>query len=353
MIKKFFMLSVLALCLVACGEAQDEASEPGPEASKNSGSIKAHVEPADRPNIYNVSLQVTEDCIVEKKLNGISEKTIELKGHRIILDMGIAGGSSIVYEARRPETREIIESVKLEIPKDLHVSGNVIAKDLMKSITMQKFGRVIFEKDSKLITGGEKILIETESLVSQGATIVTFESGFDSSNLDGGQLVIKAKEIIGDLFVEMRGKDGVSGAPGSSGAAGYVGQNGKTCQDGQDGGSGGNGGDGLAGTNGGNSGALFVEIKDNSKGNLTYVMRSGKGGLGGPGGSGGPGGAGGKGGKGKYSREHDGCDPGKDGHYGPRGADGKPGASGLDGFLEPVCVRIAGNLEGDCRAFSF
>jgi len=95
--------------------------------------------------------------------------------------------------------------------------------------------RVYFYKNSKLITNGFNVKIQTQKLQVDQAEILTFEDG-SKANLNqigksGGEISIEANETQGSLQVNMRGQhggDGINGEPWS-----YSAPNGQTGDAGQ------------------------------------------------------------------------------------------------------------------------
>lgn len=260
--------------------------------------------------------------------------------------------NEITYSCDILDTNKIVlKSFKQTLMKSYVVSG---IKPISTIIGASRADTLVFTKGSYLLMGGLDRKISVNKLISDGGTIATFlsndvDSTSDNSNGEsGGSIKLMAKESIGKLNVELRGKNAgkqtfIHPVPGPrkadkslnarcSNPKNCNGRNGKPGEDGKT---------GKAGYKGGDSGSInFIGIADQDF-ELIISYFPGKGSAGGAGGEGGAGGPGGKGDK--YSMlvpcGQDGMANcfininGKDGQPGPpgrKGADGKRGADGMN-----------------------
>lgn len=283
-------------------------------------------------------------------------------------DLDVQPGEVYFYEWGSVKSGSFspLGSARVAVPLDLEVRGEVqdgsdIANRLFKT---SRFGQLIFREGAVVTTMGRDLVWDAETMTFENTLVRSFAVGATAapgqSGRSGGRLVLKGREIRGDLRFEGRGENGGDGLPGANPGPELRGEAGPagtppvgsmspphlyggftfTCT-----GPGGNGGTGFPGKvgypggpggNGGDSGEVIVRVEkrvDFTLDSIFDVGRGGLGGVGGPGGEGGPGGAGGvppqK--EGGYAVTPQNCVSGFGGAGGPRGPRGPEGQRGFTG----------------------
>jgi hypothetical protein len=298
------------------------------------------------------------------------------------------------------EDLTLISEWAIKTPLDINLSqlGNTFGLVTPMDLTAH---RVFIDKEQPVITNGFDLKINTDELIvlknglpdtsayedlgvnnknnDENAIIATFtEEGinqhtsydlpglpktFWSEGKDGGNIVIKTKNAIGNINVFLRGQNGLNGSDGvpfiERAPSGPNGADGVSdwvdsprighivCQkhptSGGPGLPGSNGRPGDNGKKGGNSGVLLLEISEKApQFNLKVYKEIGKAGIAGKGGAGQLGGLGGNPGN-SATR----CSTASSGENGKDGEKGIDGVRESDGIFQNECISI-GEGFGRC-----
>lgn len=258
---KMFLIAVLGLSITACIKVRDpnkegEKSQEAKIAPQQVSEITYEVEALPEPQKYLVRFKnLSSDTVISKSNNQL------LESHE---DVATEAGN-VEYQVLSGGHRK---SVQVRIPKDLIVSGVTLLSSLPlenlkndpRGVTKRLSfdGRLYFLAGSKLVTQGTHVLIEAQSIESEGATIETLEANKQlAQNADathGGRIYLKSPSLRGALHFVMRGEEGQLRNYNRRGP--------------------------MTGYNGGNSGYLVVDIQDRSNGAITYELLPGKAGVG-------------------------------------------------------------------------
>lgn len=259
-------LVVLTFGLSACIKIRDPKKEA--EKSQNAPhpvtQISYEITPLPQPNRYLVKfLGLTPEALLQRSaMNG--EGKVELQALSSQEDVVSSGG---LYEYRFQDQGHE-QRIEVQVPSDLVIEGdqnvsNFSLEDLKNhELGLEKVlkvsGRLYLKANSFLNTQGMNILIEADSIESEGATLQSFretEALINNQNgKSGGKLYLKARSLRGTTQVIMRGQTAYNiFAPGGR----------------------------TQGFNGGNSGELWVDIPDLSRGFIHYKALPGEAGPGG------------------------------------------------------------------------
>lgn len=381
------LIASLSACAFRKDDKREDAAEPKDvktimdelqrEQDANSGVLTSkdvtyEFVPQPEPHQYKLVISWSvKTPLVEVSLNKTLVGETSLGKFEILVE----GGHKyfIELQSKNAEGRDVsIVRKELVAPQDVVVAANLSLGQDTRLIA----SRLFFEEGVIVKTNGFDLTIEGDVIVFDLARILTFERDRFSGNereLSGGTIRIKARKMIGDLQVMLRGLDGQKGKDGSElvlpgvvlgpGANGANGRDGRvvldagTCNNGSpppppgqscrppklicfhaptnggDGGKGSDGVDGQNGHNGGNTGNLFLETADYSEFRFTGEVQVGKAGAGGKRQPEFPGGAGGKAGA-LEPKKKPFCPAAVDGQPGPSGRasvdgrDGEPGKRG-------------------------
>lgn len=168
----------------------------------------------------------------------------------------------------------VAQSLSVNIPEDKIIDGTVQfsqlnpedVQDYSEIKKRVKFtGRLYFRAGSKLVTNGESVLLEADLIHSEGASIMTFESGSKAVEAthgqSGGLIYLRAKKLIGAFRIELRGQIGGNGENQFSSRKPINSLI-------------------LNGSNGGNSGRFWLESLDLNQSQLNLIKEPGMGGQG-------------------------------------------------------------------------
>lgn len=284
-LNKLYLFTFLLCTALACVEVQD-ANEKSKEnvsvaqvptgESEHQESIEYEIEESSQVNEFSVRLQFPQGQFLLRKFNNESLAEPETLVKDSYLDQHVQAGESYTYELgyKTNSSFQVVYSKKIQIPFDLYVQGQVLLTDSMQIQKLSRLRKLIFFKDSELVTNGFQVQINAEILVSEGGHLSTFVNGTTSAQnvhgRSGGEIKLSAKQASGFLFINMRGENGANGANGSNAPNKVWPLI-----------SGGNGG---AGTNGGFSGRVYISLPSDLKVQVQHFP--GQPGQGGPGGIG-------------------------------------------------------------------
>lgn len=306
-------------------------------------------------------------------------------------DSQVEEGKKYSYQVRMMNTSQssTVDFIQVQVPRDKVFEGG----EHTEKGPLLDYHRIFLKNRTKVYWQGERLEIQASEVISENATLESFSPDKKTAELgnegkSGGELILKAKKLRGNIFI--RG-DGQNGGQGETGLVGSVGAKGSRGPDtmlhegaptevppgahiyrgywfqcdpirapGGEGGKGGQGGPGLQGKPGGNSSKIFIEIMDTQEGEIFFSKKPG---LGGDGGMGGPGGAGGEGGapgniewQMHASIIASGTDldlfhqcQGKPGARGPQGDSGPQGLRGTEGFEASFCIKSRESHQGLCN----
>jgi hypothetical protein len=306
-------------------------------------------------------------------------------------DTQVEEGKKYSYQVRQMNASQssTTDFVQIQIPLDKVFEGG----EHIEQGTLVDYQRIFLKNQAKVYWQGERLELIASELISEDATLESFSPDKKTAELgqkgrSGGELILRAKKLRGDLFI--RG-DGQQGGQGESGAVGATGSKGSRGPDtvlhegaptqvpkgayiyrgywfkcdpvrvpGGEGGRGGRGGAGFQGKKGGNSSKILIEVKDPTEGNIFISNKPGLGGDGGLGGLGGPGGEGGEPGSIEWQMHSSTIASGTDlslfyqcqadhGATGPQGDPGNSGPRGTEGFQAPVCIKMGDSQQGLCN----
>lgn len=363
MIKSYLMC--LVVMNVACMQVTDKQAEetvPVTQDIQTASVVDNLVEITGlEPHKYSVSFQVKmNEAVVVKKLGG-SEVVFPLTKEKWT-DVEVVEGSEIKYVLGYYENSNFVETRTLTaaIPLDLTV------KELKDLSAEKSYARMFFTKDLALLTMGTKLNLKAKEIYFQNNKIETFppnqKAALSINGHHGGEIILEADKISGDLTVVLQGEGGGDGQNASAMAPAATGPTGAKAQyqqyhiggelgfawrcignptDGGPGAPGAKGNSGQPGSNGGSTGSMLIKANDVSNFKLVPNKLAGKPGYGGAGGPGQPGGAGGAPGSNEafgYSdlpcKAATAGAPGPTGPYGDRGSDGQPGT------VQSICYLV-------------
>jgi len=264
---KFKLLSVLGCLLtVGCIEVKDQ-NEKKSKAIEVS-QITFDIEPLAQPQAYLVRFSGLNCNLNFKRTSTLKSRiSTELKNCE---DLVNESGSHL-YEWVEDG---LVKSMTVNIPEDKIIEGTVQLSQL-NPVDFQSHGeikkhvkisgRLYFRAASKLVTNGESVLIETDLIHSEGASIMTFENGSKANDgthgQSGGLIHLRAKKIVGAFRVELRGQNGGNGENQFTSRK----QINSLI---------------LNGSNGGNSGRFWLESLDLNQSQINIIKEPGAGGQG-------------------------------------------------------------------------
>ncbi len=259
-----FQLSVIVSCLLAIGCVEVKDQNEKKTKVTQVPQITYEIQPLAQPQAYLVRFSGL-NCGLNFR------RTSNLKS-RVSTDL--RNCEDIVNEPglHRYEWLEgtVAQSLSVNIPEDKIIEGKVQLSQLnpenvedhdeiKKQVKIS--GRLYFRAGSKLVTNGESVLLESDLIHSEGASIVTFESGSRAKQVingqSGGLIFIRAKKVDGLLRVELRGQHGGHGE-----------RHGMEVDR------------KINGANGGNSGKLWLQVDDPRQIELSLVKEVGEPGIG-------------------------------------------------------------------------
>lgn len=329
-------IMVLTLIVAGCDlkfETTNNANNLKPLATQDETRL-ASVQSLGAPHTYFVRVSIPqqnqESLVVTKRdLDGSSgQEVLNRNSDTTLIDNAVTEGRRYTYELLDQTTGSLVVRETVSIPTDIVYGGETLAGSRDGSIAIVA-EQIFFLEKYPLITNGNPVTIKARSIfVEPGARIETFPQGQQANprthGRDGGEILIEADEIQGDLVIRLHGEDGGQAtqpepiearpskqAPGaSSEVISFNRCNHRVgdcvelhrCQgearDGPAGAQGYPGQPAIAGFNGGNAGSLIIRVKKSIEAfNLKIETRPGKGsppsepGIGGPGGEGGEPGA--------------------------------------------------------------
>lgn len=381
------LLASLSACAFRKDDKREDAAEPKDvktimdelqrEQDANAGVLTSkdvtyEFVPQPEPHQYKLVISWSVKIpLVEVSLNG---KLIG-ESDSGSFEASVVGARNYLVElqSKNGEGRDVsIVRKELTAPKDIVIGAHLYLNESAEFVA----NRIFVARGTIINTDGRDLTLEADFISFDLSRILTFEPGQSSGNrlaLENGSIRIKARKIVGDLMVTLRGLDGQNGkngadlippgvvlGPGANGVDGADGRvvldagtcnngsppppPGQSCRppklicyraptNGSDGGKGSDGVDGQNGHNGGNTGNLFLETSDYSEFRFTGEVQVGKAGAGGKRQPEFPGGAGGKAGA-LEPKKKPFCPAAVDGQPGPSGRvsvdgrDGEPGKRG-------------------------
>jgi hypothetical protein len=259
-----FKFSVIVCCLLTlgCVEVKDQNEKKSKVIQVPQITYK--IEPLAQPQAYLVRFSGLNCGLNFRRTSTLKSRvSIDLKNcEDLVNEPGV----------HRYEWLEgsVPQSLSVNIPEDKIIEGTAQLSQLSpedvedhdeikKQVKIS--GRLYFRAGSKLVTNGESVLLEANLIHSEGASIVTFESGSRArqitNGLPGGLIFIKAKKVEGLLRVELRGQHGGHGERQGMDVDRV-----------------------LNGANGGNSGKLWLQVEDPRNSQLSLVKEVGEPGIG-------------------------------------------------------------------------
>ena len=397
-----------ALLLAACQDKSTRVFYPPPATPAptpitfQDSKWQVTVQPLPEPNRYRVVLSWGADrqpraWTLHRKDRGETVGATQLAtlegGESTYVDGAVSAGENYSYILGTVDgdNYRIVARTTIQIPRDLEITG------AQSHQRITGYHRLFLAPGSTLLTQGRALHVEVDEIVSLGGIVSTFLPGATATlgqdGRGGGSIVIRAKRARGVLFIQSRGENGGRGFPGGGGQLGPAGGKGSDgacdrrlvfswlmnllipeahaeprdrdirdpqrrswetyCKtqpgSGLPGGRGLTGETGRPGGRGGDSARVLVEITDPTGFQVRPSTLVGNGGSGGGGGPGGAGGAGGQPG----ARPCNECPPASTGPTGSLGPIGSTGATGPTGIEQPICLKLASGVVGDCdRYFS-
>lgn len=273
------LLGMLALSISACIKVRDpkeeakEESKKGQVAPQQVSEITYEIEPLPQFQKYLVRLKnLSGQTSVHRFSANSKDKPVVVGSLEDVVDH-----SGLVEYRILSNGQE--RFLRVEIPNDVLVEGEMPITKLPieelknsplgvdKKVSIK--GRLFFKSGSRLVTNGLRVLIEAQTIESEGASVYTridtkaaevrFPNAVYKDGDSGGTIYLRAKVLRGALHFHLRGQDGSTGEQWSS-------KHYSVAQ--------------VDGFDGGNSGLLYVDIQDMSHGAITYNAEPGKGGAG-------------------------------------------------------------------------
>lgn len=365
------------------------------EASEGPLEIKLNAIGLPEPHQYKVLIEwratnLEPSVFFIIKRNDWNEGRVVQGGQSFYYDEQVLEGEKYTYQVQMingPKTG-VADWSEIQIPQDKVFEGE---NEIVGGFLGQ-YNRIFFKNQVRLFWLGEDFEIRTQEIYSDGGVLEAFpqdqkQAALGNPGLAAGSLKIKARKLVGDLFIRA---DGQMGGRGETGEKGTTGKNGGVGPDtflhwgkpesmppgaalhrgyyfvcdpprppGQTGEVGGQGLPGAPGKRGGNSAKVDVQITEVQDGEVYFTNRPGKGGPGGFGGEGGDGGEGGPPGQidwqsyaskmpeGADNNVFHQCQP-QQGAKGPQGETGPDGGEGEEGYQALFCLRLGDVQSGHC-----
>jgi len=213
----FFVMSLMSL-LVGCVEVQDEEKKSDPVIATQVSNLSYEIEALAQPHSYLVRLKGV-NCS-----ESMTRSTFRVKQMQVQLsncqDSLIEPGA---YEYEWIDQGQK-KTILVQIPRDLVIDGPLQLNDLMpvdvnNNKNYNKYlkieGRLFLTYGSKIITNGESVLIEAQSVNSEGGQISTFseqtQAAANQNGLHGGLIYLKTSKLTGNLKVQLIGQNGGNG----------------------------------------------------------------------------------------------------------------------------------------------
>lgn len=264
--KNLVTVGFLLLALVGCVEVQDEKKETQTEDTHVEVSkLSYQIEALAQVQSYLVKFSGI-DC--DKKIT----KMTRSKSDQIVQ---LSQCSEVVNEPGLHVYKFDEGMLQVEIPQDVVIRGHMRLSDLNPKKVEQKArytqhlkiaGRLYFESASIISTNGESVLIEAQSISSDGGRIVTFFDNVTASDgqngKHGGLIHLVSPRIQGAIEVILQGQNGGNGES-------EVALNGKRLENLI-----------INGGNGGNSGQFWLETTDDSMSQIKIIKIPGNRGIG-------------------------------------------------------------------------
>ncbi len=263
-----FQLSVIMCCFLAVGcvevKDQNEKKSKATEVSQ----IAYEIEPLDRPQGYLVRFSGLNCSLNFRRTSKLKSRiSANLRNCEDIVDESglheyewIEGTVAKSLSVNIPEDKIIVGTVQLD---QLNPADFRDQSEVKKQVKIS--GRLYLRAGSRLVTNGESVLIEAELIHSEGASILTFESGSRApeANLgrSGGLVYLKSEQIKGVLNFELRGQHGGNGETTAVSRKRWKDLN-------------------LNGANGGNSGKLWIESENLNHSQVNILKEVGQPGIG-------------------------------------------------------------------------
>lgn len=218
--------------------------------------------------------------------------------------------------------------IQVQVPQDLVINQLIESTDSNTEIKIQTNGRIFLGPAANLISFRKKLILSARELIFDRTILQNYTStdraDINQEGQSGGDLILNAEKISGQLYVELRGQMGGKGLAGAD----FSGPSSLTNHQ--------PGAKGSRGRSGGFSGNLILNTLDLSEAKIEVEFFSAAGGSGGEGGRGQQGIN--FGGSFSCTTRAGFCSNPGEGNksgpsYGPRGETGEPGKSGQIGQL--------------------
>ncbi|MFN8790465.1 MAG: hypothetical protein ACK5Y2_03305 [Bdellovibrionales bacterium] len=214
-----FVLTLMVLTLSACIQVRDPEADKAqsPEVTPGVPKMGARVTPLPQAQTYLVQMDgVPKGAQIQRfSINEKGQKIVEPleKPEDVVKKAGPQ--EYAILEAGKPEQR-----LQVNIPEDVVITGlQRVSKLKLQDMAPNAWGlekhfrvtgRLYFQGSSALITEGQKVLIEADTIESEGATLQSFSQDqllvINADGRHGGLIYLKSRELKGTLQVNMYGQ---------------------------------------------------------------------------------------------------------------------------------------------------
>jgi hypothetical protein len=270
---KIAFLMFVQCIVIGCIEVRDpDAQKESQVRPASQQSFQWELRPLSAPQKYEVILKgVPEGSqVARKSLNFLKQVPTEVTISRDSIYKDVVDSEGTFEYLIQSGTQ--VTKVEVTVPQDLVLQGELSLESLPVNIqrahdewtTLETEGRIYFQAGALITTQGTHLLIKARSIESEGATIQTLKPDQSAEALkegrNGGRIKLVSDDLRGTLHFVMRGEKGGTGQLPWQGRKGVPFDS--------------------KGRRGGNSGLLISEIKDLSRGGITFELEPGVGGEG-------------------------------------------------------------------------
>ncbi len=263
---------------VGCLKISDVPKEDPSSVNQVKTSIKTDVDTVTyvglaEPNHYQVHIPIPPGTqAVRRYPKDQPSLMIELamNGDPILQDDQVTAGASYIYEFGSLQNNAFIMLARYEalIPQDKFIENEW---KLDADEKCQGFKRIFLAVNGSITTNGHDLEIQTEEIISNNATIRTFQPGATASpgvkGRSGGQIRVYAHSLKGLLSFELRGEKGGPGEDGKK-TVEILSKNDPVVN-------------GKKGAAGGDSGSAWVALEESPQYLPAHQIIKGEGGAGG------------------------------------------------------------------------